>query len=50
MTVGKIFYFDQPGGENTAAVVEAVRERRAELGIEHGCRGAGGTKSGGTPA
>ena len=35
MAVGRIVYFDRPGKANTAAVVEAVRERRAELGIEH---------------
>ena len=35
MTAGNILYFDRSGPENTAAVVEAVRKRRAELGIEH---------------
>lgn len=35
MAVGKIIYFNRPGRENTATVVEAVRKRRAELGIEH---------------
>ncbi|MBM3474626.1 MAG: hypothetical protein FJX75_15285 [Armatimonadetes bacterium] len=35
MEARRIVYFDRPGPENTAAVVEAVRERRAELGIEH---------------
>ena len=31
----EIIYFDRPGPENTAAVVEAVRSRCGELGIEH---------------
>jgi hypothetical protein len=35
MVVGKTVYFDRPGRDNTAAVVEAVGERRADLGIEH---------------
>jgi hypothetical protein len=35
MAVGKVTYFDRPGRANTAAVAEAVRERLAELGIEH---------------
>jgi len=35
MAVGRIVYFDRPGRENTEAVADAVRERRAELGIEH---------------
>jgi len=35
MAVGQIIYLDRPGRENTAAVVEAVRERCIELSIEH---------------
>ncbi len=35
MAIGDILYFDRPGPENTPAVVEAVRQRCAELGIEH---------------
>lgn len=35
MTVKEITYFDKPGRENTAAVVEAVKRRCAELGIRH---------------
>jgi len=35
MKEGKIIYFDRPGGQNTSAVVEAVRERCSELGIGH---------------
>jgi hypothetical protein len=35
MVSKSILYFDKPGGENTAAVVEAVKKRREELGIEH---------------
>jgi len=35
MAVGRIVYFDRPGPADTAAVAEAVWERRAELGIEH---------------
>ena len=35
MSVERTTYFDRPGRENTAAVVEAVQERRDELGIEH---------------
>ncbi len=35
MRRGKIIYFDRPGRENTAAVIEAVKERCAELGIQH---------------
>jgi hypothetical protein len=35
MSVGRIVYFERPGRDNTAAVAQAVRERRAELGIEH---------------
>ena len=35
MATREILYFDRPGKENTAAVIEAVRARAAELGIEH---------------
>lgn len=35
MRTEKIIYFDRPGRENTVAVVAAVRERCAALGIEH---------------
>jgi hypothetical protein len=35
MEARRIVYFDRPGRANTAGVVEAVCERRAELGIEH---------------
>ena len=35
MGIGNILYFDRPGRENTPAVVEVVRERCTELGIEH---------------
>lgn len=35
MKEGKVIYFDRPGGQNTSAVVEAVRERCSELGIGH---------------
>ena len=35
MKEGKIIYFDRPGGQNTSAVVEAVRGRGPELGIGH---------------
>ncbi len=35
MAVGNVVYFDRPGRDNTAAVAEAVRQRRAELGVEH---------------
>jgi hypothetical protein len=35
MAVGNIIYFDRPGRDNTAAVVEAVRQRQGELGVSH---------------
>lgn len=35
MAVGKIVYFDQPGQQNTPAVVEAVKQRCAELKIKY---------------
>ncbi|MFH1006304.1 MAG: pyruvate kinase alpha/beta domain-containing protein [Candidatus Latescibacterota bacterium] len=35
MPTGKIVYFDRAGQENTEAVIEVVRERCAELKIEH---------------
>ena len=35
MIVKEIVYFDKPGPQNTDAVVEAVRKRREELGIEY---------------
>ena len=35
MRTHKIVYFDRPGGQNTDAVVEAVRERCEELRIKH---------------
>jgi len=35
MTVKQIVYFDRPGRENTPGVVEAVKGRCVELGIEH---------------
>jgi hypothetical protein len=35
MAVERIVYFDRPGPANTVGVAEAVRERCAELGIEH---------------
>ncbi|MFH1566807.1 MAG: pyruvate kinase alpha/beta domain-containing protein [Gemmatimonadota bacterium] len=35
MTTGQITYFDRPGKENTAAVLEAVRRRVEALGIGH---------------
>ena len=33
--VQEIIYFDRPGPANTEAVVEAVRKRRGELGLQH---------------
>lgn len=35
MTIGKIVYFDQPGRENTTAVVEVVSQRCSELDTKH---------------
>jgi hypothetical protein len=35
MSTKEITYFDRPGGENTLAVVQAVKARREELGIEY---------------
>lgn len=33
--MAEIVYFDKPGQQNTSAVVEIVKKRCAELGIEH---------------
>ncbi len=35
MVSKSILYFDKPGGENTDALVEAVKKCREELGIQH---------------
>jgi len=35
MTVKEIIYFDRPGPENTDAVVDAVKKRVSELGIDY---------------
>ena len=35
MTMAEIVYFDKPGPQNTSAIVEIVKKRCAQLGIEH---------------
>lgn len=35
MGAKEIVYLDRPGGQNTDAVIQAVKARREELGIEH---------------
>lgn len=33
--MSEILYFDRPGKENTGAAIQAVRQRAAELGVQH---------------